>query len=75
MEEHFTHRSQDILFACKAYSDGAQVGNAYKHAKVLDQDHKNCSYGFKIMLAKLFPKLIAAFTERGVDCSQFLEQS
>ena len=56
MEEHFTRRSHDILVACKAYLDGAQVGHAYTWAKVLDQGHKNCSHGFKIILAKLFPK-------------------
>ncbi|KAG1346696.1 putative ubiquitin-conjugating enzyme E2 24 [Cocos nucifera] len=74
VEEHFTRRSHDILVACKAYLDGAQVGHAYECAKVLDQGQKHCSHGFKIMLAKLFPKLIAAFTERGIDCSQFLNQ-
>ena len=73
MEEHFTRRSHHILVACKAYLDGAQVGHAYKCGKVADEGHKHCSHGFKIMLAKLYPKLVAAFMERGIDCSQFLD--
>ncbi|XP_073115206.1 probable ubiquitin-conjugating enzyme E2 24 isoform X1 [Elaeis guineensis] len=74
VEEHFTRRSHHILVACKAYLDGAQVGHAYKCGKVADEGHKHCSHGFKIMLAKLYPKLVAAFMERGIDCSQFLDE-
>ncbi|XP_026661380.2 probable ubiquitin-conjugating enzyme E2 24 isoform X4 [Phoenix dactylifera] len=74
LEEHFTRRSHHILVACKAYFDGAQVGHAYKCGKVADEGHKHCSHGFKIMLAKLYPKLVAAFMERGIDCSQFLDK-
>ncbi|XP_072994791.1 probable ubiquitin-conjugating enzyme E2 24 [Typha latifolia] len=74
VHEHFTCRSSHILLACKAYLDGTQVGQAYDCGKVKDEGQKSCSTGFKIMLAKLLPNLISAFTEMGIDCSQFLHQ-
>lgn len=73
VEEHFTHRSHHILSACKAYLDGAQVGHADACREAADKCHNSCSTGFKIMLAKLLPKLVSAFTERGIDCTQFLD--
>lgn len=73
VEEHFTCRSHHILLACKAYMDGAPVGRPREARKatgvVVGQE--GCSTGFKIMLAKLFPKLVSGFTEKGIDCSQF----
>lgn len=74
VEEHFTRRSHHILLACKFYMDGAPVGSSLESGErtsVFGQD--SCSTGFKIMLAKLFPKLVSSFTEKGIDCSQFLE--
>jgi len=73
VEEHFTRRSHHILLACKAYMDGAPVGCSLESRRatgIAGQD--SCSTGFKIMLAKLFPKLVSGFTKRGIDCSQFL---
>ncbi|URE35773.1 hypothetical protein MUK42_33910 [Musa troglodytarum] len=73
VEEHFTQRSHHILSACKAYLDGAQVGHSDACREAADKCHNSCSTGFKIMLAKLLPKLVSAFTERGIDCTQFLD--
>lgn len=52
--------------------EGAPVGFFPGHG-IGEQhgDHKGSSTGFKIMLRKLYPKLIEAFEEKGFDCSQF----
>lgn len=72
VEEHFTHRSHHILRACQVYMDGAPVGCPLESVKATGGvGHDSCSTGFKIMLGKLFPKLVSGFTERGIDCSQF----
>ncbi|KAK9267359.1 hypothetical protein L1049_009784 [Liquidambar formosana] len=73
VEEHFSRRSQYILLACKAYLEGAPVGCAFGHGNIEQENLKECSMGFKIMLAKLFPKLVEAFSDKGIDCSQFVE--
>ncbi|KAK1557827.1 hypothetical protein Q3G72_032665 [Acer saccharum] len=72
VEEHFSRRSQYILSACKAYMEGAQVGCAFEPRETGENSNKCCSLGFKIMLAKLFPKLVEAFSGKGIDCSQFI---
>ncbi|KAK3204168.1 hypothetical protein Dsin_018214 [Dipteronia sinensis] len=72
VEEHFSRRSQFILSACKAYMEGAQVGCAFEPRETGENSNKCCSLGFKIMLAKLFPKLVEAFSGKGIDCSQFI---
>ena len=48
--------------------EGAPVGfeTSIKH-------EKGNSTGFKIMLAKLFPKLVEAFTDKGIDCRRFIK--
>lgn len=73
VEEHFNQCSQHFLLACKAYIEGAPVGCAFEHKKTAEESQKGSSTGFKIMLAKLFPKLVEAFSARGIDCSQFVE--
>lgn len=51
---------------------GAPVGFALEHVlNGHDESFKGSSTGFKIMLAKLFPKLVEAFSSHGIDCSQF----
>lgn len=67
VKEHFARRSQHILSACKAYMEGAPVG-----FETIVKHEKGNSTGFKIMLAKLFPKLVEAFTDKGIDCRQFI---
>ncbi|XP_021740597.1 probable ubiquitin-conjugating enzyme E2 24 isoform X1 [Chenopodium quinoa] len=68
VEEHFERRSQHILSACKSYMKGAPIGFCTKV-----ENEKGNSMGFKIMLAKLFPKLVQAFSDKGIDCNQFIE--
>ncbi|WOL14577.1 putative ubiquitin-conjugating enzyme E2 24 isoform X2 [Canna indica] len=73
--EHFTRTSHHILSACKAYLEGAQVGHAHENGdeEETNKCQINCSTGFKIMLTKLFPKLVSGFSERGIGCTQFLD--
>lgn len=70
VQEHFGKRWKHILLACKAYMDGAPVGSAFQPKSQDQEPIKGSSTGFKIMLGKLFPKLVAAFTDKGIDCSQ-----
>lgn len=72
IEEHFRLRSHSILLTCKAYMDDAKVSWASSPGEVTGETHKSCSMGFKIMLSKLFPKLISTFTQKGIDCHLFL---
>ncbi|GKV10906.1 hypothetical protein SLEP1_g22211 [Rubroshorea leprosula] len=71
VKEHFSKRSSFILSACKAYMEDAPVGHAFEDGENEYENSKGSSTGFKIMLAKLFPKLVEAFTDIGIDCSQF----
>ncbi|KAK9152759.1 hypothetical protein Sjap_000239 [Stephania japonica] len=73
VEEHFHRRFHSILSSCKAYMDGAHVGRAFDSETNAQETKTNSSTGFKITLSKLFPKLVAGFTEKGIDCTQFLE--
>ncbi|MCL7031509.1 hypothetical protein MKW94_023433 [Papaver nudicaule] len=75
VDEHFRHCSHPILKACKEYMDGTPVGCAFGHRRKFDQEGtQSCSsMGFKIMLAKLFPKLVSGFINKGINCSQFVE--
>lgn len=72
MEEHFRQRCKYILMACKAYQEGIPVGCAFGKENTEREDQKGSSTGFKIMLAKLFPKLVEAFSEKGIDCSEYI---
>ncbi|KAJ9168853.1 hypothetical protein P3X46_020336 [Hevea brasiliensis] len=73
IEEHLRQRSQYILLACKAYMEGAPVAYPFGRGQIEHESQKGGSTGFKIMLAKLFPKLVEAFAAKGIDCSQFTE--
>ncbi|KAL2475359.1 putative ubiquitin-conjugating enzyme E2 24 [Abeliophyllum distichum] len=74
VKEHFKGRCKNILLACKAYMEGAHIGYAFGDSKTEHENMKGSSTGFKIMLGKLFPKLVEAFSDNGVDCSQMLDQ-
>ncbi|CAI9087446.1 OLC1v1021516C1 [Oldenlandia corymbosa var. corymbosa] len=65
--EHFRQRYKSILAACKAYMDGAPVGFPFGNEKT---DQIGSSTGFKIMLSKLVPILIEAFSEKGMLCNE-----
>jgi len=67
IQEHFKRHSWHILSACKAYMEGAPTGfeTCAEHAN-------GNSAGFRIMLEKLFPKLVEAFSNMRIDCRQFI---
>ncbi|CAI8593243.1 unnamed protein product [Vicia faba] len=67
VEEHFRQHSRHILSACKAYLEGASIGCG----KTEQENQKGTSTGFKIMLGKLFPKLVEAFPCKDIVPSQF----
>lgn len=50
--------------------DGAPVGSAFQPKNQDKEPIKGSSTGFKIMLGKLYPKLVEAFSNKGIDCSQ-----
>ncbi|KAE8713059.1 putative ubiquitin-conjugating enzyme E2 38 [Hibiscus syriacus] len=71
---HFHRRAQDILVACKAYMDGAQVGCLAKGGvQDVDEGDKSCSSKFKASVAGCVNMLVKEFTTIGVkDCEKFL---
>lgn len=73
MQEHFSCRWENILLACKAYMEGASVGCDFGYTKGEQENQRGSSTGFKIMLSKLFPKLVEAFSGMGIDCSQYVD--
>ncbi|KAI8567686.1 hypothetical protein RHMOL_Rhmol02G0141000 [Rhododendron molle] len=75
VEEHFSQRSKDILSACKAYMEGAPVGFAFGYRNSEQENQQGSSMGFKIMLSKLFPKLVEAFAIKGIACSQYVDSA
>ncbi|KAK6917556.1 Ubiquitin-conjugating enzyme E2 [Dillenia turbinata] len=72
VEEHFSQRAWWIIPACKAYMEGAAVCCAFEKEDAVQENKLESSKGFKLMLAKLFEKLVEAFDEKGIDCSQFI---
>ncbi|KAH9291897.1 hypothetical protein KI387_042914, partial [Taxus chinensis] len=79
VKEHFRKHGRSILGACNAYMKGAQVGCLLGEPVMpLHENYKtvpqcSSSHGFKIMLDKLIPKLVSAFSEVGADCEEFLQ--
>ncbi|XVE80143.1 hypothetical protein DITRI_Ditri14bG0115700 [Diplodiscus trichospermus] len=71
---HFYKRAHDILVACKAYMDGAQVGCLVKGGvQDVDEGDKSCSQKFKESVAGCVNMLVKEFTVLGVkDCEKFL---
>lgn len=61
---HFRNRAHDILGACKAYMDGAQVGSLVKGK--IQGVKGSCSDQFKNSLAGFLPTLVNQFTHIGV---------
>ena len=54
--------------------NGAPVGSAYGNEKIAQGIRIESSMGFKIMLTKLFPRLVEAFSSKGMDCSDVLNE-
>lgn len=51
---------------------GYLIGSLAKDASLSDRSEANStSVGFKLMLAKLVPKLFSALCEVGADCCEF----
>ncbi|XP_010272451.1 PREDICTED: probable ubiquitin-conjugating enzyme E2 24 isoform X2 [Nelumbo nucifera] len=73
VEEHFRSRSRSILLACKEYMEGCPVGCAFGRGVAEQETQRRSSTGFRIMLAKIFPQLVKSFTNKGFDCSQFID--
>ncbi|KAI3716259.1 hypothetical protein L6452_23476 [Arctium lappa] len=63
---HFRNRVRDILMACKAYTEGVQVGCLVKGGvQDVDEDGKSCSAEFKNNVASYVKVLISAFKKIG----------
>lgn len=72
VKEHFTQRGYYILKACDAYMKGYLIGSLAKDASLTEKSEANAtSVGFKLMLAKIMPKLISSLNEIGADCHNF----
>ncbi|KAM1382702.1 probable ubiquitin-conjugating enzyme E2 23 [Malus sylvestris] len=78
VNDHFRRRGYYILKACDAYMKGYSIGSLTKDASLSDKsDVNSTSVGFKLMLAKIVPKLFSALSEVGANCQEFkhLQQS
>ncbi|KAL0001221.1 hypothetical protein SO802_015002 [Lithocarpus litseifolius] len=65
---HFRNRARDILVACKAYMEGAQVGSLVKGGvQDVDVGDRSCSKRFKDSLAGYVDMLVKAFTQIGAE--------
>ncbi|KAL9238412.1 hypothetical protein vseg_012837 [Gypsophila vaccaria] len=72
VKEHFKQRGYYILKACDAYMKGYLIGTLAKDAVVTNESEVNAtSAGFKLMLTKIVPKLIASLNSVGADCHEF----
>ncbi|KAL0328856.1 UNVERIFIED_CONTAM: putative ubiquitin-conjugating enzyme E2 24 [Sesamum calycinum] len=74
VDEHFSRRSRNILLACKAYMQGAPIGHPFNSENADQETQKGSSTGFKIMLSKLYSRLVEAFLDKGFDCSNLPDQ-
>ncbi|XP_020551950.1 probable ubiquitin-conjugating enzyme E2 24 isoform X1 [Sesamum indicum] len=74
VDEHFSRRSRNILLACKAYIQGAPIGHSFNSEDAEQETQKGSSTGFKIMLSKLYSRLVEAFLDKGFDCSNLSDQ-
>eukprot|EP00258_Populus_trichocarpa_P026903 XP_024442922.1 probable ubiquitin-conjugating enzyme E2 25 [Populus trichocarpa] len=65
---HFHKRANDILVACKAYMDGAQVGCLVNGGvQDVDEGDKSCSKSFKDCLPAYIDILMKQFSQIGVQ--------
>lgn len=69
---HFRKYGRNVLVACKAYLDGAQVGClAGNGVQDVDEGDKSCSLKFKTSLKRLFEELLKELSVKGADCDKF----
>ncbi|PIA27784.1 hypothetical protein AQUCO_07500005v1 [Aquilegia coerulea] len=72
IKDHFRRCGYYILKACDAYMKGYLIGTLKDDASLSDKSNENStSVGFKLMLTKIMPKLIAALSDVGADVDQF----
>ncbi|KAI3712066.1 hypothetical protein L1987_70615 [Smallanthus sonchifolius] len=71
---HFQHRVRDILMACKAYTEGMQVGCVVKGGvQDVDEGNDSCSPKFKLDVGSYIKTLVAAFKKIGAkEAQEFL---
>lgn len=63
---HFCSRASDILVACKAYMEGAQVGCLVKGGvQDVDEGDRSCSQQFKDSLSGYMNMLVKEFAKVG----------
>jgi len=73
VKDHFRRCRNFILAACDAYMKGAEVGSLSEvSSSSCSVPENNSSVGFRLMLAKVIPKLQSAFNELGRDDHQSL---
>ncbi|KAK7401827.1 hypothetical protein VNO78_13623 [Psophocarpus tetragonolobus] len=73
---HFCSQASDILVACKAYMEGAQVGCLVKGGvQDVDEGDRSCSQQFKESLSGYMNMLVKEFAQVGAkDIEKFLPQ-
>ncbi|XP_023732352.1 probable ubiquitin-conjugating enzyme E2 23 isoform X2 [Lactuca sativa] len=73
VREHFRERGYYILKACDAYMKGYLIGSLSEDASVCETSIPDAnSVGFKLMLAKIVPKLLLALNQIGANCQEFI---
>ncbi|KVH88056.1 Ubiquitin-conjugating enzyme, E2 [Cynara cardunculus var. scolymus] len=73
VKEHFKERGYYILKACDAYMKGYLIGSLAEDASICETSIANAnSVGFKLMLAKIVPKLLSALNQVGANCHEFM---
>nr|XP_043626055.1 uncharacterized protein LOC122597536 [Erigeron canadensis] len=74
---HFRARARDILMACKAYTEGVQVGCLVRGGvQDVDEGDNSCSTDFKNSVVLYIKNLIAAFKDIGAnEAEEFLSIS
>lgn len=71
---HFHMRAKDIVVACKAYMQGAQVGCLVKGGvQDVDEGDKSCSKSFKEILPCCVDMLVKEFSYIGVKDTEKLQ--
>lgn len=74
MSGHFRNRVRDILMACKAYTEGVQVGCLVRGGvQDVDEDNDSCSPQFKADVVACVKTLVAAFKNIGAkEAEEFI---
>ncbi|KAD2393922.1 hypothetical protein R6Q59_012950 [Mikania micrantha] len=68
---HFQHHARDILMACKAYTEGVQVGCLVKGGvQDVDEGSNSCSPNFRHLVGSYIKTLVAAFEKIGAKEAQ-----